>query len=586
MWQRIRSPEGRMFGGDEGGIFRSSDGGSTWTKLANGLPETNIGRIGLSMAPSRPNIIYALYADEVGPFRGLFKSTDGGESWSRLPDHSLIVGNYVSYGWWFGNLRVHPESPDTVFALGLELLKTVDGGTTWAHTSSQMHVDHHGLYIHPQDPNLIVSGNDGGLYVSTNGGTDWDHRDNLPVTQFYTVEIDHQNPLHVAGGTQDNNTYHTTTSMPAEWEALFAVGDGQYVGIDPDDNRTIYGSYQRGNLLRSLDGGNTFTRVLNGINRQEPVNWSAPIELDPSSPETLYTGTDRVYGSEDKATTWQPISPRLPQSGGTGSIFDTFGTITTIAVAPTHANYIYAGTDDGLVWVSTDGGTTWDDVSQSLPKRWVTRITVDPRFETTAYVSFSGFREDSPLSHVFKTIDAGQSWTAIAGNLPEAPVNDIIPDPVQPGLLYVATDVGVYYSIDDGLTWMALGEGLPRVVINDLSLHASSRLLVAATYGRSLFSFDLTNIDIGPISVEPAVPNLSEQLLSVENYPNPFSSSTRIRLSLRTASDVTVDIYDVTNRKIITLQKKNFSPGVHEVIWDGRNMQGKNVGAGRYFCRS
>lgn len=585
MWQRIRFPGSRIFGGEEGGIFRSTDGGTTWTELVNGLPQTGIGRIGLGMAISQPNVLYALYADEIGPFQGFYKSSDGGDSWTRLPDNSFLVNNYSNFGWWFGNIRVHPENPDIVYALGLQLLRSEDAGNSFQDVSFGMHVDHHGLYIHPLNPNLIIDGNDGGFYVSKNGGNAWEHKDNLPITQFYTVEIDFQDPLHVAGGTQDNNTYHTFSSFPSEWEVLIPFGDGMYVRIDPGDNQKIYGSAQRGRILRSVDGGENLTFALDGINREDPVNWSAPIELDVLNPGTLYTGTNRIYRSENGAETWEPISPALPSSSNSISVFDTFGTITTIAVSQTDPDYIYAGTDDGLVWVSTNGGVEWDNITRSLPQRWVTRVMVDPRLETTAYVTFSGFREDIPLPHVFKTTDTGQSWIDISGNLPEAPVNDIIPDPAQPGVLYVATDVGVFYSVDDGAIWMPLGEGVPRVPITDLSLHAPSRKLVAATYGRSMYAFDLVQIGIGPTDIQPLAQIPPEHIDLLENYPNPFASSTTIRFSLNMESEVLVEMYDLTNRKIAILQEKHYPAGVHEIVWDGRDMFGNYVGAGRYFCR-
>jgi len=584
MWQRIRYPDSRRFGGDEGGVFRSVDGGTTWTELTNGLPETEIGRIGLGMAPSEPNVLYALYADEVGPFRGFYKSIDGGENWTQLPDDPVLVQNSAFFGWWFGNVRVHPENPDIIYSLGLRLVRSEDGGFTFEDVSGGMHVDHHGLYIHPLNTNLIIDGNDGGFYVSRDGGNAWEHKDNLPITQFYTVDIDFQNPLHVVGGTQDNNTYRTFSSSESDWEVLVPIGDGQYVRIDPQDNQKVYGSFQRGGIMRSVDGGENFFFATEGIDAEEPVNWSAPIELDISNPGTLYTGTNKVYRSENEARSWEAISPALPARNVSTSVFDTFGTITSISVSPTNPDYIYAGTDDGLVWVSTNGGEEWIDITQSLPDRWVTRVMVDPRVETTAYVTYSGFREDIPLPHVFKTTNTGQLWTDISSNLPEAPVNDIIPDPVQPGLLYVATDLGVFYTVDDGEVWMPLGEGVPRVPITDLSLHAPCRKLVAATYGRSMYSFDLAQIGFGPTGIESAQ-TPAGRIDALENYPNPFAASTTVRFSLQAASDVLVELYDLTNRKVAVLQEAYLSAGIHEIVWDGRDMSGREVAAGRYFCR-
>ena len=585
LWQRIRYPDRRLFGGEESGVFRSTDGGDTWTELTNGLPQTEIGRIGLSISPSHPHIVYALYADDIGPFKGLYKSIDGGESWVPLPDNDLLAENYNIFGWWFGNLRVHPTNPDRIFVLGLNLISTEDGGDTWNDVSGGMHVDHHGLYIHPQDTTLMISGNDGGLYVSENDGVTWDHKNTLPITQFYTVEVDYQDPLHIAGGSQDNNTYHAFSSVPDSWEPLFPVGDGQYVRINPRDNQIIYASFQRGALFRSIDGGVNFEFIRQGINSEEPFNWSTPIELDPSHPDTLYTGTNRIYRSTDKGTTWQPISPQLPTQSTQISIFDTFGTITSIAVAPSNSNYLYAGTDDGQVWVTTDGGLSWDNISDTLPNRWVTRVMVDPLDESVAYVTFSGFREDVSIPHVFKTIDTGESWSDISANLPEAPVNDIIPDPISPFHLYVATDVGVYYTVDGGAVWLPLGSGVPLVPITDLSLHPPTRKLVAATYGRSMFAFDLNVLPGGPVSIEPQSTEQPQAIDLFENYPNPFSNSTTFRFTLPASSHIQLEIFDLANRKLATLAKSYFIEGTHEIVWDGRDAQGQRVAAGHYFCR-
>lgn len=583
MWQRVRTLTQRAYGGEEGGIFRSEDGGTTWTKLANGLPTTSIGRIGLVQAPSDPDRLYAIYADPLGYFRGFWVSFDGGDSWYERPDETGALRNiYSSFGWWFGKLQVHPENPDEVFAFGISLLRSDDGGESWSNFAHNVHVDHHALFIHPLDPNVMLNGNDGGAYLSTGEEVAWRHLNSLPITQFYTVDVNPLDPTHVAGGTQDNNTVQSRMSVAEQWTSLFPVGDGQYVRFDPSDEQVVYASFQRGSLFRSLDGGQRFSRAMHGIG-DEPVNWSAPIELDPANPGMVYTGTTRVYRSTDRAASWQRISPVLPEEV-TDARYD-YGTITTLAVAPTNADVIYAGTDDGLVWNTRDGGQTWTNLSEGLPDRWITRVMVAPDTATTAYVTFSGFREDMPLPHVFRTQDAGQTWEDISGNLPEAPVNDIIPDPERPGFLYVATDVGMFYATTGGRAWLPLGTGLPRVPITDLSLHAPTSTLVAATYGRSMFAFDLNELDGQVTHADPIRDTLPLEALVVENFPNPFAHSTTIRFELPTAGDVQMEIYDVAGRKRATLLQEWRSAGTHDVVWMRLDAAGQRIEAGRYFCR-
>ncbi|MBE0571453.1 MAG: T9SS type A sorting domain-containing protein [Ignavibacteriaceae bacterium] len=492
MWERIRRPDRRSYGGPTCGLYRSNDSGETWSELVNGLPNNSptVGRIGISICESSPEIIYAIYADNIGYFAGVFKSTNSGDSWTRTNDGSL-ASLFSSFGWWFGNIRVDPTNPNNVYVLGLDIYKTTNAGSSWFYASGDIHVDQHGMYIHPLNPNFIVAGNDGGVYKTFNSGSSWTKISTMPITQFYTCEVDYQFPNRYYGGTQDNGTNRTLTGNQNDWHPIFG-GDGFYVLVDPSNNNYVYAESQYGGFGRSIDGGNNFNYGLNGVSGSDRFNWSTPFIIDPTNPAKLYLGSNKVYKSINRAVSWLPISPDLTNGPPTGN--QVYGTITTIASAASDTNVIYAGTDDANVWVTTNGGANWNNISTSLPTRWITRVAVDPNDASVAYVTLSGYRYDEYLPHVFRTTNAGISWIDISSNLPDAPVNDIIIDPTSTQKLYVATDVGVFVSDSLGNIWNYLGEGLPNSPVTDLVLHNPTRELIAATYGRSMYSISISTI--------------------------------------------------------------------------------------------
>ncbi len=491
MWERIRRPGSRSYGGVTSGVYKTTDGGDSWSLLTNGLPHSSpdVGRIGLTLSAADPSIVYAVFADDVGYFMGVYRSIDFGSSWSRVNDGTLQYGVfYYSYGWWFGFIKADPADPDIVYAHGVGLYKTVDGGNSWSQIGWSNHVDHHAQYIDPADHSWTVEGNDGGIYVSTNGGSSWTKSYDLPITQFYTNEIDHQIPARLYGGAQDNGTLRTLTGGTGDWGEIYG-GDGFYVLVDPTNSNVIYAESQYGGLGKSTNGGYSFSSATYGIDSYDRRNWSTPVVMDPNNSNTLYYGTYRVYRTLNGAGSWTPISGDLTDGYSGGNLV--YNTITTMAVAPSNSQVIYAGTDDGNVHVTFNGGQYWIDIGSSLPERWVTRVAVDPEDHNRAYVTLSGFRWDSPLPHVFSTTDGGQSWTDISSDLPEVPVNDIIIDPETTDILYIGTDVGVYVSTDAGGSWQSFNEGLPVVPVVDLVFHRPTRTLAAATYGRSMFTVEL-----------------------------------------------------------------------------------------------
>jgi len=503
MWERVRTPDKRHYGGVTSGVYRSYDGGNSWTELTSGLPNNSpyVGRIGIDISLSDPDILYAIYADEVGYFDGVFKSINGGGNWVRTNDAAL-ANMYSSFGWWFGRIVIDPADPDVVYGIGLDLYKTINGGNSWTNISGPVHVDQHDLVAHPLNPNFVVLGNDGGVYLSNNAGATWTFLDNLPITQFYTCEVDEQHPGRFYGGTQDNGTNRTFAAGLGDWESIY-WGDGFYVLVDPVNNNYVYAEYQYGNFARSTNGGQSFSTAMNGIYTADRKNWNTPFVFDPNDPSILYYGANRLYKTINRAVSWQPVSPDL--TNGPGNYNQVYGTITTIAVAPSNSQFIYVGTDDGNAWKTVNGGTNWINVSNGLPDRWITRVAVDPVDENIVYLTLSGYKYDSYQPHVFRSVNAGSTWNDISGNLPEAPVNDIIVDMDLDSTLYVATDFGVFVSRDLGQYWQMLGDDLPNVPVVDLDYHHDTRMLVAATYGRSMYSFGL------------------DQLVGDEDYTSPFA---------------------------------------------------------------
>ncbi len=576
MWQRLRFPWGRTYGGMGSSIWRSTDGGDNWQQLGNGLPApaSNIGRIGLAIAPSNPQVMYAIYADDPGYFLGVYKSIDGGENWSQVNDWALS-NLYSSYGWWFGNIRVHPDNPDMVYAMGLDIYRSPDGGQNWSVISNAIHVDQHGLEITGGFNTRLIAGNDGGIYISNNNGASWSHVESLPISQFYTCEVDEQYPQRAYGGTQDNGTIRTMTGQVNDWAEIFG-GDGFYVIVDPQNNQNVYAEYQYGNLYKSTNGGGWFSYAMSGISGSDRHNWNTPVVMDPNNSSVLYYGTQRIYKSTDGAGFWQAISGDLSDGPATGQL--PYGTITTIAA---DGDVVYAGLDDGNVWVTQNGGSSWQNISGELPQRWVTRVATDPDNAAVVYVSFSGFRQDDFLSHLYRSEDYGANWQDISGNLPEAPVNDIIVDPDRDSTLYAGSDVGVFVSRDLGENWAVIGVDLPNVPVTDLRLHSGSSNLVAATFGRSMYRIDLAAI----FSSTPEPAQLPSQHQLAQNYPNPFNGSTRVRFSLVHGENIRLEIYDMLGRKIRTVARGMFASGEYQFNWDGLNEIGEQVAAGNYICR-
>jgi photosystem II stability/assembly factor-like uncharacterized protein len=509
MWDHRREPDVRTYGGVGSGLFRTDDGGATWKRLDNvvsaptaadptGLAvDASLGRIGVGLAPSNPDRVYVITTHTFGQDKGFFVSNDRGESFTR----NTLPGSQGGFGWWFGRIWVDPNDEEHVFVAGVNLRQSFDGGTTWG-TSQGLHADQHAMEWDPKVPDRVYEGNDGGLYRSdVDGATQtWSKATYEPYTQHYQVEVAETDPSRMTGGTQDNGCIRSWPGTPGQWNG-YGCGDGEYVPIDPTDARIWYGCSQYGACRRydERSGTLTSTNIQDGTTSIR-FNWHAPLVIDPNDPAVLYFGGNQLHRSTDRGDTWTLISPPEQnyltgtfEPGRNDPIYFRWGTLTTVAVSKSAPETIYVGTDTGRLWKTDDLGATWTEfLGKGLPKRWVTRVAVHPDDADVAYATFSGFRNGEDAAHVYRTTDGGDTWQNISGNLPNAPVNDVVLNTEAPGTdVYVGTDVGVFVLEGDRHLWKSVGRGLPLAPVLDLRLHEPTQTLFAGTFGRSAWKVGL-----------------------------------------------------------------------------------------------
>ncbi|HEX6533170.1 MAG TPA: hypothetical protein VF041_01150 [Gemmatimonadaceae bacterium] len=538
MWQMRRFPWELVDGGPGSGIWRSTDGGDTWTRLKEGLPDGQYGRIALAAAPSNPAHLYALIEAKKGM---LWESRDMGDHWTSVSEsHALDVRPF-----YFSLVNVDPTDERHLFFSSFQLQESTDGGKTVHPIERRVHPDHHALWIDPANPRRMIQGNDGGVYVTRDGGRTWRFLNNLPIGQFYMVAVDNSTPYNLCGGLQDNNAWcgpsNTLTgggSSGAEWRAVTG-GDGEYAVPAPSDSSVIYVDSQNGFITR-LDlrtGVSRFIRpYLEGVESTEPsklkyrFNWTSPIAVSPTNADEVFLGANVLFKSTDGGQHWTVISPDVTRnekakqvtSGGpiqhdiSGA--ETYNTILSITLAPTDTNVIWLGTDDGNVQVTRDGGRTWTNVrpkAKGLPDEGrVYQVGVSPFDAGTAYVTldYHMFANDRP--YVFKTTDYGKTWTAISAGLPDdAAAHVVREDPNRRGFLVLGTDNGLWYSRDAGAHWRSLHFAFPTAPVFDVQFVKRTKDLVVATHGRGLFVLD----DVTPLEeLSPEVEAKALHLFSVE----------------------------------------------------------------------
>jgi photosystem II stability/assembly factor-like uncharacterized protein len=598
--------------GPGSGIYKTTNGGRTWRKLAVGLPSRPLGRIGLDIARTNSGIVYAVVQtattappegagdgpppppDPNAPPKtmkdgGVFRSDDRGETWRWVNSIDLRP-------FYYSQIRVDPTNENHVYTLATANNESWDGGVTFKAITENIHVDHHALWIDPKNPRHQIDGNDGGIYMTWDMGRTWDFQNQMAISQLYSVDVDMRKPYYIYGGSQDYCSWggpSATRNMVgiryADWFKV-QTGDGFQVRIDPTDYNIVYAESQNGGLIRHDLRAGRNTSIKPRARTGKPAyrfNWETPVMISMHDHNTLYMGGNFVFKSTNRGDAWTEISPELTTNKK--------GTVATIAESPLDAKVLYAGTDDGNVWVTRDS-KTWTDITAKVPgmpgKRWVSRLVASRYDAGTVYLAFDGHRSDDFATYLFKSTDYGQTWQSIKGDLPPAtPVRVIREDVKNRSLWFAGTESAAWASLDGGAHWMHLSEGLPTVPVADLIVHPRDGDLIAATHGRSFWILDISPLqeltpavlssDVHLFNVKPGVAFdyrvfTNNEFLAEKRFitPNPDPGvAISYYLKSSPSDDVKLVILDKSGAIVRELTAKK-DQGINRVQWD---LRGKNL---------
>jgi photosystem II stability/assembly factor-like uncharacterized protein len=513
-WQRRRNVGLLIGGGPESAIYKSENGGAQWTKLTNGLPTVDTGRIALAVSPQKPDIVYALIA-AAKKESGFFRSEDRGATWVKQSGYIVVDPQY------YGEIYPDPHRFDHVYAVDVNINFTADGGKKFQPVRWAIHSDNHAILFDPQDANHLLVGNDGGLYESFDRGASWRHFTNLPITQFYRVALDNAQPFYrVYGGAQDNGTMggpvrtaNRVGIRTSDWISP-GGGDGMQPRVDPQDPNIVYAMSQNGAIQRlDLRTGNSGP-IRPRIGPNDPKvrwNWETPFIISPHAAKRLYLAGSRLFRSDDRGDKWEPVSPDLTRQIDRDTIpvmgrlwdkdavwknvFTTdFGVASALEESPLKEGLLYVGTDDGLLQVSEDGGQNWRK-SESFPgvpeMSYVADLAASRHDANTVYAAFNNYQRGDFKPYLLKSTDRGKSWTSIAGDLPARHfVWSIVEDHLNQNLLFVGTEFGLFCTVDGGKHWVQLRGGLPVIAFRDLALQSRANDLVCGTFGRGFYILD------------------------------------------------------------------------------------------------
>ncbi|MFI5252341.1 MAG: T9SS type A sorting domain-containing protein [Bacteroidota bacterium] len=577
------------------GIYKTIDGGNTWTKSATGFPAAGYGRISLGIGTSNSQVLYACLSDSAtSNTYGIEKTTDGGAHWSAVanPHHMGTQG-------WYGNvITVDPTDPNIVYTGGIDLYKSVNGGATWGQITRgssnplDVHVDQHAIVITPDNPSTIFFGNDGGVFRSTNsGGAFTAQNTNYVTTQFYGCSIHPLNDIRI-GGTQDNGTLKTNTNTKGI--PIFG-GDGGYTAIDFNIPTTYYTEYTYLSIFKSSSSGdpNTWNQVVTNIPMQSnPIYGTsdrcafiAPYVMDPSNSSVLVAGTFKIYRTINGAASWAPLTGDITGDGdGSGQVGSFASVISAIAIAPKNSSFVCVGTSGSQppgatprVIVTTNLFGNYTNVTKSpLPNRVVSTLAVDNA--NNIFAGFQGYNGNTPgfAGHVFMSTNTGGSWSNISGDLPDIPVNKLLLDPDNSNHILAATDLGVFETLNGGTNWLTTSApgGMPNVPVFDLSLRKFDHVVLAGTHGRGMYQ---SNGPLGVVEVSHAIP----QSYSLgQNYPNPFNPATTIPFSIANRANVRLTVYNSLGQEVATIVNREFTPGSYIATFNATN-----IASGIYYYR-
>lgn len=628
-WERIRYPWDFVSGGPGSGLYKTTNGGRSWRKITRGLPEGPIGRMGISYFRKDPRIVVMTieYRPPVTPGTqpdtgivrtragGTYRSTDGGESWSKVNDLNPRP-------FYFSTPMVDPVDDSTIYVLGINLHVSRNRGETFTvlPINARVHVDHHAIWIDPNNSDHILLGNDGGVSQSRDRGATWEHLNFMPLAQYYAVGVDMRKPYWVYGGLQDNGSWGgptQTTRGSVSFLDFHRVGggDGFYVQVDPNDWTTLYSESQGGAVSRvnQVTGETRFIRPRPPQGEQYRFNWNTPIHISPHNSHTIYVGGNRLFRSVNRGDTWDVISPDLTTNDpeklrpGRRSVTpeDTGAerhcTITTISESPLRSGLIWVGTDDGQVHVTQDGGRTWTNVADRIPDHpklgWVSRVIASRHAPNRAYVTFDDHRRNNFGVYVYVTDDGGQTWRSLAKGLtPNQPVHVIREGERNPALLYLGTEMAVWASLDLGESWMRLGGGFPSVPVHDLVVHPRELDLVVGTHGRGIYIVNTAGLeDLVPatrvrnfVLTRPQTVYLLGRTTGAMSYGDRLWTSPNTQpgtyfqylLRAEVPGGVKIRVLDAAGTTVHEMDGPG-KPGFHSVYWNAR-ARGRLLAEGDY----
>lgn len=548
-WDRVRNNFESVVRGPGAKVFKTMDGGNTWTQLTNGLPSEENCRTGLAISLQTPGLVYALYVNTDLALGAIFKSTDAGANWDSI-SIAGAEGAFSNFGWYFAQIRVNPTNDDELYLLGVEAWRgfpelgfwELMGPEWWTY---EVHADKHDMEISPSGNFFLAT--DGGLYRSDDNGIAWSDIENIPTTQLYRVAYNPHEPNNYYGGAQDNGTFGGNTTNINDWPRIYG-GDGFQPIFHPTDPLVFYVETQNGGLAVTDDGGNSFYNADDGIDGSDRRNWNMPIIMSTHNPEVLYTGTYRLYRSESGSAVpyWTTISDDLTDTLSTSTINHN---ISAISESPLEEGLVYVGTADGKVQRCEAQNLNCEEITGSLPVRYVSDVKASPFDANRVYVTHTGYRDNEFIPRIHRSDDRGNTWQDISANLPNIAINDLY---VLPGhadsVLFVATDAGVYASKDGAQNWHRLGNNMPFVPSFDLDWNPDENTLIAGTFARSIMTYPLDSLLAEPIS---ATKNQGTATIEMQISPNPASSHISVT-SPNLGQAAEVAIFDLRGQQIRT----------------------------------
>lgn len=525
--RRIRTHKESIVFGPTTGLYKSIDGGNTWGELTNGLPAKPWCKVNVELHPTQTNTLFASVVSDRLQLKGIYKSTNAGDLWQDLNTATIDTNALGGFGWYFGEVRVNPFNANHILLQGVDLWESINGGNSWDYGAPEwykyiVHADKHDLYFLSASSYLLAT--DGGVYKTTNAGTTWTKLSNFPITQFYHVRVNPWEPGVYYGGAQDQGTSKGNAQSVNNWERVLG-GDGfrtEFSNVDPN---IIWASTQNGRIFYSTMAGINFSLATDGVDDKDRKNWDSPYLLSKHN-KSAYLGTQYVYMADDYSIPYFfKISPDLTDGNIFGASFHTISALKQHEVTPRN---LYAGTSDGNVWRSTDWGGTWQNITATLPDRYVTSFATSFLDSNILYVTHSGYRSDELIPHIHRSKNNGTTWENISANLPSFAINAVLSFRKNDSILAVATDGGVYITTDAANSWTRMGNNMPVFPVFDLDYDSVNYKIVAGTFARSMMSYDVSSLF--KKAGDPTGLNENSVLSQMKMYPVPFTESVTIDL--------------------------------------------------------